>query len=110
MPYLLSHIEAATRGVPYKKEFLKILQNSQENTCVRVTFLIKLHAEACNFIKKETMAQVFSCEFYEIFKNTSFTEHLRPTTSGHIFYFCRSYMSAIFILIVKIRFSTIDLL
>ena len=25
-------------------------------------------AEACNFIKKETLAQV-SCEFYEIFKN-----------------------------------------
>ena len=27
---------------------------------------------ACNFIKKETLAQVFSCEFYEISKNTFF--------------------------------------
>ena len=27
-------------------------------------------AEACNFIKKETQAQVFSCEFCEISKNT----------------------------------------
>ena len=27
-------------------------------------------AEACNFIEKETQAQVFSCEFYEISKNT----------------------------------------
>ena len=27
-------------------------------------------AEAWNFIKKETLAQVFSCEFYEISKNT----------------------------------------
>ena len=26
-------------------------------------------------IKKETPTQVFSCEFYEIFKNTFFTEH-----------------------------------
>ena len=26
--------------------------------------------EACNFIKKETLAQVFSCEFCEIAKNT----------------------------------------
>ena len=26
--------------------------------------------EACNFIKKETLAQVFSCEFCEIYKNT----------------------------------------
>ena len=32
--------------------------------------------EACNFIKKETLAQVFSCEFCEISKNTFFTEHL----------------------------------
>ena len=29
-----------------------------------------LRPEACNFIKKETLAQVFSCEFCEIFKNT----------------------------------------
>ena len=27
--------------------------------------------QVCNFIKKETLAQVFSCEFSEIFKNTS---------------------------------------
>ena len=26
--------------------------------------------EACNFIKKETLTQVFSCEFLEITKNT----------------------------------------
>ena len=26
--------------------------------------------EACNFIKKDTLAQVFSCEFCEIYKNT----------------------------------------
>ena len=35
-----------------------------------------LRPEACNFIKKETLAQVFSCEFCKIFKNTFFTEHL----------------------------------
>ena len=28
--------------------------------------------EACNFIKKETLAQAFSCEFCEISKNTFF--------------------------------------
>ena len=32
-------------------------------------FLIKLQAETCNVIKKETLAQVFSCEFCEIFRN-----------------------------------------
>ena len=44
--------------------FLKISQNSQENTCTRVLFLTKL--------KKETMEHVFPCEFCEIFKNTYF--------------------------------------
>ena len=28
--------------------------------------------EACNFVKKETLTQVLSCEFYEFFKNTVF--------------------------------------
>ena len=36
----------------------------------------RLEAEACNFIKKETLAQLYSCEFCEIFQNTFFTEHL----------------------------------
>ena len=34
-----------------------------------------------NFIKKETLAQVFSCEFCETSKNTFFTEHLWTTAS-----------------------------
>ena len=33
------------------------------------------------FFKKETLAQVFSCEFYEISKNTFFTEHPWTTDS-----------------------------
>ena len=56
--------------------FLKISQISQENTCTRVC-----RAKACNLIKKETLAQVFSCEIYEIFKNTFFREHLQTTAS-----------------------------
>ena len=32
-----------------------------------------------DFIKKEALAQVFSCEFWEIFKNTFFTEHVWAT-------------------------------
>ena len=31
---------------------------------------MKLQFWACNFVKKETLAQVFSCEFWEISKNT----------------------------------------
>ena len=41
----------------------------------------KITSEACNFIKKETLAQVFSCEFCEISRNTFFTEHLWATVS-----------------------------
>ena len=40
--------------------------------------------QACNFIKKETLAQVFSCEFCETSKSTFFTEHLWTTASAPI--------------------------
>ena len=61
--------EALVKRCSVKKVLLEILQNSQENTCARVSFLIKLQASS-NFIKKETLENVFSCEFYEISKNT----------------------------------------
>ena len=35
--------EATTGGVLLKKKFLKILQSSQENNCVEVSYLTKLH-------------------------------------------------------------------
>ena len=82
--FLFFHVkgktEAATRGALY----LEIFQNSQENTCARVSFLIKLQAWARNFIKKETLVQALSCEFCEISWNTFFTEHLRATASDKI--------------------------
>ena len=40
--------EAATGGVLYEKMCLEILQNSRENTCARVSFLIKLQTSSCN--------------------------------------------------------------
>ena len=46
--------QAVARGCSLKPVFVEILENSQES----------------NFIKKEAVAQVFSCKFYEIFKNT----------------------------------------
>ena len=59
--------------VLYKKVFLEILQNSQENTRAGISFLIKLQA-ACSFTTKETPAQVFSSKSCEIFKNNYFEE------------------------------------
>ena len=43
--------------------------------------------EACNFIKKEALAEVFSCEFCEISKNTFSTERLRVTASKTYYQF-----------------------
>ena len=37
--------------------------------------LIEFQTEACNLIKQETLAQVFSCEFCEILKNSFFIEN-----------------------------------
>ena len=34
--------EAVAQGYPVKKVFLEIVQNSQENTCARSPFLVKL--------------------------------------------------------------------
>ena len=48
-----------------------VLENFAKNTCAG------LRPET--LLKKETLAQVFSCEFCEIFKNTFFKEHLRTT-------------------------------
>ena len=60
VPGRLKYAEAATRRVLEKKVFLEIPKDSQENTFVRVYFLVK----------KETLAQVFSCESSGISKNT----------------------------------------
>ena len=73
MVQLIRSTEAATGDVLSEKVFLEILQNSKENTCT------------CNFIKKETLTQMFSCEFCEISKNTFFTEHLWVTASRSIY-------------------------
>ena len=45
-------------------------------------------SKACNFIKKETVAQVFSCESCKIFKNFLFTEQLKTTA----FIICRIFL------------------
>ena len=42
---------------------------------------MKLQASVCNFIKKEALAQVFSCEFCEISTNT-FSYKIPPATAS----------------------------
>ena len=50
--------------------FLEILQSSQDHTCARGSVLIEF--KTCSFIRNESLAQVFSCEFCEISENTFF--------------------------------------
>ena len=40
-----------------------------------------LGPQACNFIKKGALAQVFPCEFCEISKNIFLTEYLQKTAT-----------------------------
>ena len=79
--------EAATGGVLEEEVFLKTLQNLQENTCARVSFLIKLQASRSGpLLKKETLALVFSCEFCQMSKSTFLTEDLWGDCFGSIIF------------------------
>ena len=46
-------------------------------------FFNKVAGAACNFIKRETLAQVFSCEFCKISKNTFF--YRTPPVAASLF-------------------------
>ena len=65
-------------------------------------FLIK-------FIKKETLTQVFSCEFCKISKNTFYTESLRMTASvvTYPFYFI---FNSFFLTIISMFFLSFSVL
>ena len=51
----------------------------------------RLQEKACIFIKKETLRQVCSCEFCEIYNNTFFTEHLQTTASAFLMVYLESF-------------------
>ena len=58
--------------------YLKFKKEVYLNLCrTSMIEIFRSSRPACNFNKKETLAQVFSCEFCEICKNTFFTEHFR---------------------------------
>ena len=74
--------EAVVHRCSVNKVLLEISQNSQENTRARVlSFLIKLQPSACDFIKKEAVAQVCSCKFCEVYKSTFFQRTLLVVAS-----------------------------
>ena len=69
--YQTSKIRSSHQRCSVKKVFLDFLQNSQENSCASL-FLNKVaRLSTATLLKKRPwQAQVFSCEFCKIFKNT----------------------------------------
>ena len=68
------------KTIPFKSKvesFLKIILWTETQLNNNVTCWKVLKLSIANFIKKETLAEVFSCEFCEIFKKTFFTKQLR---------------------------------
>ena len=57
---------------------------AEKNLC-RNCFINKVAGAACNFIKKEAPAQMFSYELCKILNNTYFEEHLRTAASTFSF-------------------------
>ena len=106
--YLPSEVVVQRGSV--KEVFLEILQNSQENTCARFSFLITFQAlnvhkafrrrpgrllnvlrtfKTYKFTKKEALAQVLSYEFCKTSKNTFFNRTPQvaasvPSTETHM--------------------------
>ena len=73
--YGFSHSEAVVQRCSVRKLFWKISQSSQENTCARVFFLIKLQASTCNFIKGKLWQRCFLVKFLR-------TPFLQSTSGG----------------------------
>ena len=71
--YWYWYIRSSRPVVFCKKMFLRILQNSPENTYAKFSFLMKLSS----LFKKEIPAQLFSCEFCKVCHNTFFNKLFR---------------------------------
>ena len=68
--------EAVFQRCSIKKLFSEISQNSQENICARVSFLIKLQTSA-TLLKRRLWRRCFPVNFAKFLRTTLFTEHLR---------------------------------
>ena len=75
------NIRSSHRRCSVGKGLLRIFAKiTGKHLCQSLLFLF-FFASACNFIKKESLVQVFSCKFCKISKSTFFIEHLRANAS-----------------------------
>ena len=69
-----------------KKVFSEIWQNSQENTCDRVSFLIKLQAWPATLWKKRLCHKCFPVNFVKFLRTPFYTEQLWWLLLFHFLY------------------------
>ena len=72
-------LELVAQRCSVRKDVLRnFTKLTGKHLCQSLSFnkVAGLRPQACNFIKRETLAQVFSFKFREISKNTFFKEHL----------------------------------
>ena len=95
IPKYNPHTKSSHRRCSAKKGVLRnFAKFTGKHLCLRLffkkhctkSFLLRIswffvQWKACYFIKKETLAQLFSCELCEISKNLFFYRHFRATTS-----------------------------
>ena len=73
------HAEAVVQSCSVKKVFLEISQNSQENACSRVSFLIKLQASGLSpttLLKKRLWHSCFPVNFLKFLRTPFFMDRL----------------------------------
>ena len=93
---LIGFYRSSHQRCSIKKLFEKISKYSQENSFVRVSS--KVAGLQC--YQKETPAQLSSCVYCEIFKNTYFEERLRMATS------VSKYASAIQVIFLLVEYPS----
>ena len=80
--------KAAVRRCSVEKVFLEISQNSHENTCARVSFLIKLQARPTTLLKR-LWHRCFPVNFAKFLRIPFFTGHLWWLLLNGSYYLCR---------------------
>ena len=73
--FLTRNQEAVAQTCSVKKVFLEISQNSQENTCANVSFLIKLQQVPASLLKTRLWHRCFPVNFAKFIRAPFFTEH-----------------------------------
>ena len=83
--FFISGLRSSHRRCSVKKAFLEISQNSQENTCARASFLIKLQVAPATLLKKKLWDRCFPVN-YAKFLRTSFFYRTPPVAASDDFW------------------------